>query len=179
MQETSAKPRECEPLEQEFVTSLLERYRPALIGYFRRRVRDLGDAEDLAQEVFVRILGRGDVAAIADLRGYLFEVALSVLVDRTRRDKVRHKATHRSFDPEGHGAEDFASDRIHLGREALARATAALLELPDRTRIIFVLRRLEGMKYSEIAHKLGISVSAVEKQMLRAMSHLTERMRNS
>ena len=60
-----------------------------------------------------------------------------------------------------------------------ARATAALLELPDRTRIIFVLRRLEGMKYSEIAHKLGISVSAVEKHMLRAMSYLTERMRDS
>jgi RNA polymerase sigma factor (sigma-70 family) len=179
MQDTSAKPRECEPLEQEFVTSLLERYRRALIGYFRRRVHDLGEAEDLAQEVFVRILSRGDVAAIADVRAYLFEVALSVLVDRARRDKVRHKATHQSFDPEGHGAEDFASDRIHLGKEALGRATAALLELPERTRIIFVLRRLEGMKYSEIAHKLGISVSAVEKQMLRAMSYLTERMRDS
>jgi RNA polymerase sigma factor (sigma-70 family) len=179
MQETSAKPRECEPLEQEFVTSLLERYRPALIGYFRRRVREVGEAEDLAQEVFVRILSRGDVAAIADLRAYLFEVALTVLIDSARRDKVRHRATHQRFDPEGHGAEDFASDRIHLGREALGRATSALLELPERTRIIFVLRRLEGMKYSEIAHKLGISVSAVEKQMLRAISYLTERMRDS
>jgi RNA polymerase sigma factor (sigma-70 family) len=179
MQETSATPRECEPSEQEFLTSLLERYRPTLIGYFRRRVHDSAEAEDLCQEVFVRVLRRGDVAGIVDLRGYLFEVALSVLVDRTRRDNARHKAAHQRFDPDGHGAEDFASDRIHLGREALSHATAVLLELPERTRIIFVLRRLEGMKYSAIARQLGISVSAVEKQMLRAMSYLTERMRAS
>ena len=178
MQETSAKPRECEPLGEEFVTPLLDRYRPALIGYFRRRIHDLGEAEDLTQEVFVRILRRGELAVIGDLRAYVFEVALNVLVDRTRRDNSRHKAAHQSFDPDGHGAEDFSSDRIHLGREALGRATAALLELPARTRIIFVLRRFEGMKYSEIARKVGISVSAVEKQMLRAMSYLTERMRD-
>jgi RNA polymerase sigma-70 factor (ECF subfamily) len=179
MPQTSAKPDKSEPLEQEFVKSPLERYRPALIGYFRRRVHDLAEAEDLAQEVFVRILRRGDVATIGDVRAYLFEVALSVLVDRTRRDKAHRKAEHQSFDLDDHGAEDFASDRIYLGKEALSRAAAALQELPDRTRIIFVLRRLEGMKYSEIARRLGISVSAVEKQMLRAMSYLTERLGDS
>ena len=179
MQETSTKLRECEPLEQVFVRSLLERYRPALIGYFRARVGDLAEAEDLAQDVFLRMLRRGDVAAIGDIRAYLFEIALSVLIDRSRRDKARRKAEHQTFDPDDHGAEDFASDRIYLGREALSRAMVALLELPDRTRTIFVLRRLEGMKYSDIARRLGISVSAVEKQMLRAMLYLTERMGDS
>lgn len=120
-----------------------------------------------------------DAAAIGDVRAYLFEIALSVLIDRGRRDKAHHKAAHQSFDPENHVAEDFASDRIHLGKETLSRAMAALVELPQRTQTIFVLRRLEGMKYSDIARRLGISVSAVEKQMVRAMSYLTERMRDS
>jgi RNA polymerase sigma-70 factor (ECF subfamily) len=69
---------------------------------------------------------------------------------------------------------DFSPEHVLLGRERLARATAVLLELPERTRVIFVLRRLEGMKYLDIAARLGISVSAVEKHMERAVARLME-----
>jgi RNA polymerase sigma-70 factor (ECF subfamily) len=62
-----------------------------------------------------------------------------------------------------------------LGKERLVRATAVLLELPERTRVIFVLRRLEGMRFNDIAARLGISVSAVEKHMQRAITHLMRR----
>ena len=48
----------------------------------------------------------------------------------------------------------------------------ALMKLPERTRAVFLLRRLEGMSYSEIAIRLGVSVSAAEKHMLRAVRHL-------
>jgi len=51
-----------------------------------------------------------------------------------------------------------------------------LLELPERTRVVFVLRRLENLSYSEIGLRLGLSVSAVEKHMLRAVRHLATRM---
>jgi RNA polymerase sigma factor (sigma-70 family) len=50
-----------------------------------------------------------------------------------------------------------------------------LLELPERTRQIFVLRRLEGLSYFEIGRRLGVSVSAVEKHMQRAVRHLAAR----
>jgi RNA polymerase sigma-70 factor (ECF subfamily) len=69
-------------------------------------------------------------------------------------------------------------ERVFLGKEALNRASVALLELPERTRTIFVLRRLEGMRYADVARRLGISVSAVEKHMVRAIAHLTERMKS-
>jgi RNA polymerase sigma-70 factor (ECF subfamily) len=49
------------------------------------------------------------------------------------------------------------------------------MELPARTRDVFVLRRLEGLPYNEIAKRLGLSVSAVEKHMLRATRHLVAR----
>jgi RNA polymerase sigma-70 factor (ECF subfamily) len=71
---------------------------------------------------------------------------------------------------------DFSPERVLLGKEALVRATAVLLELPERTRMVFVMRRLEGMRYLDIAARLGISVSAVEKHMTRAMAHLVSRM---
>jgi RNA polymerase sigma-70 factor (ECF subfamily) len=176
MQEISAKPTEFPSANNEALEALAERFRPLLLGYFRRRVDSRVEAEDLVQEVFLRMLRRGGVDALADARAYLFETAVSVIIDRNRRGKVRRKNDHEAFDPETHGGADFPSERVCMGREALGRLSAALLELPERTRAIFVLRRLEDMRYSDIARRLGISVSAVEKQMVRAMSHLTERM---
>lgn len=75
--------------------------------------------------------------------------------------RSRREESHEEFDGQVHGDVDFSPERLLLGREMLARATAVLLELPERTRVIFVLRRLEGMRYLDIAARLGISVSAV------------------
>lgn len=51
-----------------------------------------------------------------------------------------------------------------------------LQALPERTRVIFILRRLEGLKYQDIANRFGISVSAVEKHMERAVAQLAKGM---
>jgi RNA polymerase sigma-70 factor (ECF subfamily) len=166
-----------EPTESRALKDLSERFRPALIGYFRRRIKDPAEAEDLAQEVFLRMLRRGNVSALEDVRAYLFETASSVLVDRMRRAAVRRRSEHETFDPQIHADEDFPSERVFIGQEALSRASVALLELPERTRTIFILRRLEGMRYADISRRLGVSVSAVEKHMMRAVAHLTERMK--
>jgi RNA polymerase sigma factor (sigma-70 family) len=158
------------------IEALSLRFRPALIGYFRRRLKDGVEAEDMAQEVFLRMLRRGNVQELEDIRGYLFETASSVLVDRERRGAVRQRSNHESFDPQTHASETLPMERIFIGREALNKASLALLELPERTRTIFILRRLEGMRYAGIASRLGISVSAVEKHMVRAVAHLMARM---
>ena len=150
------------------------RWRPCarLTGYFRRRVRQQDDVVDLVQEVFLRISTRGAVDDIDNLKGYVFQVAASVLTDRQRRRTVRHEDSHVELDPERMGETEIGPDRILAGREALTAAVAALDSMPERTRTIFVLRRLEGMRYLEIAGRLGLSVSAVEKHMVRAVEHL-------
>lgn len=150
----------------------LESLRAPLTGYFRRRVRQQDDVSDLVQEVFVRLTSRGSFDDIDNMRGYVFQVAASVLADRQRRRTVRHQDAHVEFDPERMGEPDIGPDRILAGREALRTALAALDRMPERTRTIFVLRRLEGMRYIEIAARLGLSVSAVEKHMVRAVEHL-------
>jgi RNA polymerase sigma factor (sigma-70 family) len=75
-----------------------------------------------------------------------------------------------------HGEEHLDPERLLRGREDLQAATASLLCLPERTRTVFILRRLEGQKYRDIAQHLGISVSAVEKHMIRAIEHLSSEM---
>jgi RNA polymerase sigma factor (sigma-70 family) len=150
-----------------------EPLRAALARYFSRRINNAADVEDLVQEVFARIVARDSGQPVLHLRGYVFQTAASVLADRGRRRIVRHADAHVAFDPDRHADQDFDADRILVGREDLRAATAALLSLAARTRIVFILVRLEGLKHRDVAAQLGISVSAVEKHMVRAIQHLS------
>lgn len=148
--------------------------RDSLLGFFRRRIPDASEAEDLVQDVFTRIVSRDSAEPVEHLGGYVYQVAHSVLADRGRRRVVRLSEAHVPLDTERHGDEDFDPARILAGKQDLRRATAALLSLPERTRTVFVLHRLEGRRYREIGEQLGISVSAVEKHMARAVRHLSD-----
>ena len=151
----------------------LEALRDPLVGYFRRRVREQDDVHDLVQDVFVRLSARSGDREIENLRGYVFQVAASVLADRSRRRTVRDHDAHVELDPESADARDLGPDRIVAGREALQAALTVVAQMPERTRTVFVLRRLEGLSYRDIADRLGVSVSAVEKHMLRATERLS------
>ena len=148
----------------------------SLRRHFTRRTQNVTEIDDMVQEVFVRLIRRGGVAKLENLNAYVFETASSVLKDRLRKIQTRHENAHDQFDPDVHSGVEFSPEHVLLSRERLAQATASLLELPERTRAIFVLRRLEGMKFQDIAARLGISVSAVEKHMQRAMVHLMRRL---
>ena len=93
--------------------------RDPLIGYFRRRVAEQDDVQDLVQEVFLRLSTRGGEDGIENLRGYVFQVAASVLADRGRRRTVRKHDAHIEFDPDRGGGAELGPDRIVAGREAL------------------------------------------------------------
>lgn len=143
-----------------------------LTGFFRRRVREDSEVEDLVQDVFARIAARDSEEAIGNLGAYVLRTATSVLADRARRRATRQADLHVEIDPDRHGDVEIDPERVLSGKEELNAATAALLSLPERTRTVFVLRRLEGFRHGDIARHLGISVSAVEKHMVRAIRHL-------
>jgi RNA polymerase sigma factor (sigma-70 family) len=149
-------------------------YRASLLRYFSRRVAESAAAEDMVQQVFERLLRRGDIESIDNLEGYVFQTARSVITDHLRHRSSRHSHAHESFEEAVHGGVDFSPEHVLAKRERLARAVQLLQALPERTRVIFVLRRLEGVKYRDIADRLGISVSAVEKHMERAVLHLAK-----
>ena len=149
-------------------------YRPALVLYFRRKVRDSNEIDDLVQDVFVRIAARRGTEPVENLSGYVFQTAASVLADRHRRRAVRHADAHVEFEADRHSSTDFDAARILESRETLKAAVAALQALPARTCEIFVRRRIDGQAYRDIAAEFAISVSAVEKHMARAVQHLVE-----
>lgn len=158
------------------VAALADRYGPAILSFFVRRLSDRSEAEDLKQEVFVSLVRRSELHTIDNIEGYLFQVAANILRDRARRAGRRpHLVGESLTDPDRPPADEISPERIVLGREAYARFNEALQALPERSRTIFVLNRFEELSGREIAFRLGVSVSLVEKEMRRAIAFLKDR----
>jgi len=159
------------------IDGLSLRYRGALMAFFLRRTLSRSDAEDLTQEVFAR-LASGEIGDVENPGAYLHQMAANLLRDRARREQVRdgyRRSVHGVIHSD---VETIDPSRIFLARETLGEVSEALRQLPERTRAIFLLFRLEGMKQAELAEYYGISVSAVQKHLLKATMHLTQWMRN-
>lgn len=137
----------------------------------------IGEVDDLVQEVALRMQTRRTNAPIDNIDGYLFQVAQSVLADRGRRDTVRHRSAHDSLEEIHHPVEDRSPERVLQGKEHLAQLIAAMNDMPERMRQAFVLHRFEEMSYAAIARHMGISVSAVEKHIMKAIKHLAGSLR--
>jgi RNA polymerase sigma factor (sigma-70 family) len=151
--------------------------RGSLIAWFTRRVSDGHDAEDLVQESFLRVAQRTDLDAIEHLDGYIYRTAANVLTDRYRHgNRSKRLAVLVPIDDHREVANDIDPHRELAGRMELSQLSDAMMALPERTRAVFVLRRVEGMRYKEIGIRLGISVSAVEKHMAKSLELLAERM---
>lgn len=163
----------------EFRGELDRNYRGPLLAYFVRRVQNQHEAEDLTQEVFVRLLHQHDIDPTR-AKSYVFTIAANLLRDRLRRAVTRRTTTFGTFEADGQVqipalVEEISAERVLIARETLRDVLRALEGLGKRTRDIFVLYRIEHMKQHEIATLLGLSHSAVEKHLVKAMAHLTNR----
>ncbi|MET0535698.1 MAG: sigma-70 family RNA polymerase sigma factor [Steroidobacter sp.] len=165
------------PDSVEFLVSLDRRYRRPLTSYFEKRIRESYDIDDLVQEVFIRLAHR-PLDDIEYLEGYVFQIAANVIRDRVRRRAVRHASEHDPLENCELPLNDFSPERVLQGKQLLDRALEALLELPARTRNVFVLRLYEGMKQEEIAASLQISVDTVRFHLRRAKEHMARRLEN-
>lgn len=151
------------------------RYSKALHRFFANRVHNPADVSDLVQKVFVRVIQRNDGEPIENVQGYLFQVAASVLNDEYRRARVRHQDDHESYDEYAHDLHsEISPERILLGEEAVMRIAAAVKQLPETTRDVYILRVHREFEYAEIARQLEISERGAQRHMARALKYLEE-----
>jgi RNA polymerase sigma-70 factor (ECF subfamily) len=157
-------------------------FRPALLAYFTRRLKDSAEAEDLTQEVFVRLVNHPDRHNGQSLQAYVFVIAGNLLRDRIKSAGARYQNQSQSLEQlreiygEGPELSEVRNpERVLVGKETLKDVLSVLSELGERTRDIFILARLENMNHREIALLHGISVSAVEKHVMKASAHLGAR----
>lgn len=149
---------------------LSNRLRPALMAFFQRRLRDTSLAEDLTQDLFCR-LASGPQHVVDNPEAYIFRIAANLVNDHYRRESVRTSYQQGEI-LSGGDIDRLDAARTLEARESISQVTRTLNGLPDRTRHIFILYRLEGMQRKAIADAFGISVSAVEKHIAAAMRTL-------
>ena len=171
----SSEPRPIAPgAADAFLRRLSAAYHQPLVRYFRRRVGTLEEAEDLTQEVFLRLVRRPDAEQIDNPEAFLFRTAVNLLRDRSRRGKTFSSHMAEISDHQDR-FEALSPERVLEGRQSLNSALRVLEELDERTRDVFILHRLEGLKYAEIANLYGVSVSSIEKYIIKALAHLARR----
>ena len=153
--------------------ALVLRYRRPLLRFFRRRSLGVEDAEDLTQEVFMRLSRRFSHLHWGNPDGLVFTVAANALVDHERAQRARRHGRHVEVDP-ALAADEPTAEAALDGRQRLRRLVAALDDLHPNARSVFLLCRFENMTQAEAAKRLGLSVSAVEKHMMNALARLRE-----
>ncbi|MFC5568501.1 RNA polymerase sigma factor [Lysobacter yangpyeongensis] len=152
--------------------AFLREQRPVLVRFLARRT-DEHDANDVAQEALVRLM-RYRALPAEKLTLLMYRIALNALNDAGRRSQSRQSAAHVSLDEEFDSLPSPEPDherRLDNQRE-VERVRAAILQLPPRCREVYLLNRIEGMSYSQIARHCGVSVKAVEKHIGRALQSL-------
>ena len=125
---------------------------------------------------------RSTVERLRSADAYVFQVAANLLKDRARRSKVRADFAAAEAPPDE--VEEFETrssdpERIEAARRSLAALVARLRELPERTREIFILYRIENVARRDIAQAYGLSLSTVEKEIARATAYLMLHRENS
>ena len=163
------------------VSAYLER-RGDLVRFFSLRLRSAAAAEDLVQEIYVRLAGVEAPAKIQNPVGYLYRLGSNLMLDRLRgerrmgrRDAAWLESQTSQVGGQEVSAEPSAESAV-AARQRLAQLTEALAELGPQTQRIFRMHKFEGLSHPQVAAELGISRSAVEKHMMAALKHLLARL---
>jgi len=134
--------------------------------------RGRADAEDLLHAAYLRLEHYRAEHLVENPAAFLVKTAVNLGVDVHRHDRLLSNPTQ--FGDLDIQSDAPLQDEVLASRVRLERVKAGLLQLTPRTREVFLMHRLEGLKYREIATRLGISQSAVEKHIGKAALFLAE-----
>ncbi|MEM8773285.1 MAG: sigma-70 family RNA polymerase sigma factor [Pseudomonadota bacterium] len=131
------------------------------------------DAEDVAQRAFEQLAKQEAETAIRNPEAFVWRVAQNFALQdrRSAQVRMRHARTTAPTDTVS-GTDVETPESALLVREELNRINAALLAMDERRRLIFLMRRIEGLTFTEIAAKLGISRPAVAKHLAKAVAEI-------
>ena len=142
-----------------------------MIREVRSRTRGRADAEELLHAAYLRLMRYRAQHAVENVAAFLVRTAVNIGVDNYRHDRFIADVA-----PDDTRVRENSplQDEVLAARVRLERVREGLSRLTPRTREIFLMHRLEDLKYREIADRLGISQSAVEKHIAKAALFLTE-----
>jgi RNA polymerase sigma factor (sigma-70 family) len=166
------------PAHAERVAALFREHNRALIAFLQCRLNSLSDAQEVAQEAYLRMLTLEHAEQVDSLRAYLFRIAANLAVDRLRMRKVRNETGQNDM-PTEHAPEDLhvapVPERHVSAIEQLRGLREALRELPAKTSRAFVMHVIEGRDFSVIAQAMKLSERMVRYHVTNALAHCRAR----
>lgn len=152
--------------------AVVAQMRPALLRFFLRRADNAAEAEDLTQDVLIRSLTHLHWQSLEEAKGYIFRTAINRWHDRFREIQSRKKTAERHRATQVLAGTEGPPETVLIAREELTQIFEALEGMNARTRAILVLVKVEQMKVTVVAERLGISVRAVNKHLSKAIAAL-------
>lgn len=162
--------------------SLYLEKRANLVRFFAARLGSVALAEDLAQDLYLKVAALDPGGPIQSPSAMLFRMGSNLMLDRLRQERraVARDDAWTRVERTRIGGEDVvdepAADEALASRQRLAQLARALEDLPPRMRRAFHLHKLDGLSHAETARAMGVSVSAVEKHISGALKALAARL---
>lgn len=158
----------------------LER-RADLVRYFRARLRSEAAAEDLVQDIYLKIAEPPD-RPVENPAAYLYRLGSNLMLDRLKQQRraSRRDGDWRQATTTTTGGEDAAdappADEAAAARLRLEKVVEVVKELPEPVREAFRLHKIEGLSHAETAAAMGVSRSSVEKYIMTSLKRIVERL---
>jgi RNA polymerase sigma-70 factor (ECF subfamily) len=169
--------------ESPLIRAFFER-RENLVLFLAARTRDMAAAEDLVQDLYLKIAGLDPKAEVRAPEALLYRMAANLMVDhmrsaqRSRRRSAEWRTETRTVLNGQEVAREAAADEVVMSKERVRRLAAAVAGLPPQMGRAFRLHKLEGMSQAQTAQAMGISVKMVEAHVAGAIRQLAQRLRS-
>lgn len=144
-------------------------HEPALRAWLVGRMPLGLEVDDVIQETYARLITLQSVEGVRNPKNYAFQTAYSVLMTHLRRSRVVSLRAVVDIDYLGAAADEPSPEQEAADRDELRRLSEAIANLPPRVGEVFRLRRIDGLSQREVAIRLGISESTVEKHMGKSL----------
>ncbi len=152
----------------------LKQFSAGLQRYLLRRTRGRQDAEDLAQEIYLRLLRVGDASQVKCPQAYVYRVAVNVLNEfnlHQRRDVVTFDSLASTETGDIPADEAGTPEEVYELAHLQQRLAATVEQLSPMQRAVFLLAKHRDMSHADIASRLGISINTARVHLHRAMCH--------
>ena len=169
------------------ISEVVKREQSRLRNFIRRRVSDRRDVEDILQEVFVELVEANRLLMpIEHVTGWLFRVARNRITDLFRKKKPENFSDATVADEEDDllrledllPSPDAGPDALYARQVLLDELEAAIDELPEEQREVFVAHEIEGRSFKEMSAETGVNVNTLLSRKRYAVLHLRERLRS-
>lgn len=163
--EVSSQEKEIEAFKE-----LFDKYYKSIKNYLYYKSGDIEISEDITQEVFLKLWGNRTNIREESVQAYLYTIASNLLKNHYKRNSISFSFINSQVNSPTSESPEYLMEMKEFDKKL--QDTLALM--PEKSRIAFLMNRIDGFVYEDIAKKLDISVKAVEKRMHKALSHLKQ-----